>query len=106
MSGPDFNPAQVDGARRSGQFPLGRLMATPAALQRLAEQTEHNSQSLLLRHWRGDWGEVCAEDAGLNDQALVDGGRLLSVYHLSSGTVWIITEADRSCTTLLNPGDY
>ena len=106
MSGSDFSPPQVGGAMHSGKFPLGRLMATPAALQRLAEQTQHTSWALLLRHWQGDWGEVCAEDAGLNDQALMDGGRLLSVYHLSSGTVWIITEADRSCTTLLNPEDY
>jgi len=62
--------------------------------------------SLILRHQRGDWGDVHPEDTGANDQALEDGTRLLSVYPLFDFKVWIITEADRGVTTVLLPEDY
>ena len=69
-----------------------------------------NSQTpaeLLSRHARGDWGSVCEEDAELNNQALIDGSRLLSSYSLKDDTkLWIITEADRSSSTLLLPEEY
>lgn len=59
------------------------------------------------RHVGGDWGELPSEDARANDAALKDGGRLLSSYPLGQGVkVWIITEWDRSATTLLMPDDY
>ena len=62
---------------------------------------------LLARHQRGDWGEVCEEDRLANESALREGERLFSVYRLSSGTkIWIITERDRSSTTLLLPSEY
>lgn len=62
---------------------------------------------LLSRHVRGDWGKIPPEDQGLNEEALASGGRLMSVYPLRTGeTIWIITEWDRSVTTLLLPEDY
>ena len=61
----------------------------------------------LARHLNGDWGIVSREDKTANNQALRDGGRLLSAYRTPDGTkFWIITEADRSCTTILLPDDY
>lgn len=61
----------------------------------------------LDRHIRGDWGNVCSEDAGLNDEALIDGSRVLSSYQTSRGEkLWVITEADRSSTCLLLPSEY
>lgn len=60
----------------------------------------------LARHARGDWGELCPEDVALNQRALKSGDRLLSVYQSRGETFWIITEADRSVTTVLLPEDY
>ena len=85
------------------KFSLGQILATPGALAALQESGQ-TPQFFLARHVRGDWGEVCAEDKLLNDQALVDGSRLLSAYTTLKGTkLWIITEADRSATTILLP---
>lgn len=86
------------------RFSLGRLVATPTALAVVA----HDEILIALgRHVRGDWGDVDPEDRGLNDRALVDESRLLSVYHARSGAkFWIITEWDRSVTTVLLPEDY
>jgi hypothetical protein len=70
---------------------------------------------LLERHVRGDWGEVCPEDAQANEQALRSGSRLLSAYVLIAPSeakglppvkVWLITEADRNMTTILLPEEY
>ena len=85
-------------------FWLGHLVATPNAL-------EHLSQADILtgikRHQAGDWGDVRDEDRQANDRALAEGTRLFSVYHSEKGDkFWIITEADRSCTTVLMPEDY
>jgi hypothetical protein len=61
----------------------------------------------LRRHWRGDWGDVDAEDKAENDYSLMHDLRLLSAYTLADGTrIWIITEADRSVTTILLPSEY
>lgn len=88
------------------KFPLGRVVATPGALEAL-EQAAQSPAEFLDRHVFGDWGDVCEEDAALNDQALIDGSRLLSSYHTASGTkLWIITEADRSSTCLMLPSEY
>ena len=63
--------------------------------------------SALSRHNAHDWGDVCEEDRQANDRALAHGGRLFSVYHDRAGVkFWIITEADRSLTTVLLPEDY
>jgi hypothetical protein len=89
-----------------GAFALGRLFATPGALAAMVTAGD-DLLRYLARHARGDWGEVNEEDWLLNDQALVGGTRLLSAYRLRDGTkVWIITEADRSSTTMLLPEEY
>jgi hypothetical protein len=88
------------------KFPLGQLVATPGALQAL-EQAGQSPADFLARHVRGDWGEVCDDDKRANDQALVDGDRLLSAYRtLRNARIWIITEADRSSTCVLLPEEY
>ena len=92
----------IPGAR----FSLGRIFATPGALAALAEAAE-NPDTYVLRHATGDWGDVCAEDAAENELALREGFRLLSSYRTGKGVkLWIITEADRSVTTLLLPDEY
>ena len=86
------------------RFELGQLFATPNALSRIP--FEH-VLSALIRHVTCDWGDVCKEDWDANDQSLIDGTRLLSVYKPADGEgFWIITEADRSMTTVLMPEDY
>ena len=87
-------------------FALGRVVATPGALAAMS-LAGTSPESLLDRHVRGDWGELGEEDRQANWQALSSGARLLSAYVLpDSVRVWIITEADRSATTILLPGDY
>ena len=86
------------------RFLLGQTVATRAALATLSPADVFVG---LTRHARGDWGDVCAEDALRNDEALVAGDRLVSVYHGNDGTkFYIITEWDRSVTTVLLPSDY
>ncbi|WP_218025598.1 hypothetical protein [Capsulimonas corticalis] len=81
-------------------------MATPGALQAL-ERAEQSPEELLERHRRCDWGEADAENWAANDSAARKGLRLLSSYRLAGGAaLWIITEADRSVTTLLLPSEY
>ncbi len=89
-------------------FPLqlGRVVATPGALEALAEAGVA-PRDLLVRHAWGDWGEVPPDDARENELSIVNGFRVISSYPLPSGRkVWILTEADRSVTTLLRPMDY
>lgn len=89
----------------NGRFGLGRTVATPGVLEALAESSEHLAH-FVRRHQACDWGEVGTEDWQANDLALTT-GELLSVYRPSTGTkIWIITEADRSATTVLLPDDY
>jgi len=88
------------------QFPLGRVVATPGALDALliAGQTP---AVFLRRHVTGDWGEVDEHDRRENERSVADGCRLLSAYTLSTGErLWLITEADRSSTTILLPSEY
>lgn len=88
------------------KFPLGQIVATPAALDLLNQLGELPSK-FLDRHAAGDWGEVSLEDRQANDSDLLTGGRLVSSYDLKFGhRVMIITEADRSATTLLLPSEY
>jgi hypothetical protein len=84
--------------------PLGNVVITPNAL---AQLTPADIQLGLQRHQAGDWGDLGEDDRKENDNALGNGKRLLSSYRSNSGvTFWIITEADRSATTLLLPDDY
>lgn len=86
--------------------PLGRVVATPGALQAFALAAE-NYFLCLARHANGDWGDIHPDDAKANDEALRRGTRLISAYTLQGGTrVWIITEADRSSTCILLPEEY
>jgi len=88
------------------RFDLGQVVATPGA-QAALEGSKETPELYLARHGAGDWGTVCADDAALNDQALIDGDRVLSAYELGDKTrLWIITECDRSVTTLLLPEEY
>ena len=88
----------------AAKFKTGPIVATPNALDHL---TTDDIRSGLLRHVTGDWGDLDADDRQENDLALAQGRRLLSAYQASNGTkFWIITEADRSSTTVLLPEDY
>jgi hypothetical protein len=88
------------------RFQLGQIVSTPGALDALAKSNE-TAWSFLVRHLAGDWGDVCLEDREPNDEAVRDGSRILSAYTLKTGEkIWIITEADRSLSTLLLPSEY
>ena len=87
-------------------FESGQTVATPGALEALAKANEHLGD-FLSRHLRGDWGDLCEEDKQTNQEALEQGLRILSAYRTSTGSrLWIITEADRSVTTILLPEEY
>jgi hypothetical protein len=88
-----------------GHLSLGKVVATPGAL-RLLSEAGAEAFSYLARHATGDWGELCEYDRRQNEIALRDGNRILSSYPVGGGKVWIITEADRSVTTILLPEDY
>ena len=88
------------------KFPLGQVVATPGALDAL-ENTGQSPVEFLDRHAQGDWGELSEADRQENEFSLLNGFRLLSAYRLNDGTkIWIITEADRSATTILLPEEY
>ena len=93
------------------KFQLGQIVATPAALEAIQDAGQ-SPDFFLDKHVQGDWGEVDDEDKAANDQALIDGSRLLSAYRtLRNIRIWIITEAEseggkRSSTTILMPSEY
>lgn len=120
------NSSQSKAARRmtlmsnAPRFALGELVATPGAME-LLEQTGFSAMALISRHVHGDWGDCCDEDKATNELAIRQRMRVMSVYRLvdaetlrqtpvgkrsSLPTLWIITEADRSVTTLLLPEEY
>jgi hypothetical protein len=105
-------------------FPLGQVVATPGALE-LMRITETSPLLLIARHVAGDWGECHPDDVQVNNDAVRDGFRVMSVYRLplmdkqegqqeasrptaitEDDRVWVITEADRSVTTILLPAEY
>lgn len=86
-------------------FPLGQIVATPGVLAHF-EEHDISPFEYLGRHQCGDWGSVPDEDAQENDFSVLNGFRLLSRYEIAGERVWIITEADRSSTTLLFPNEY
>ncbi len=89
-------------------FKLGRIVATPGAMR---EFIQAQMTKCLDRHHAGDWGDLDAEDTASNDADVSGGGRLLSSYVIDNEAahehkLWVITEADRSVTTLLLPSEY
>ena len=109
----------------SARFELGQIVSTPGALA-LLQATGRSAASLLARHMHGDFGDTCRDDAALNELAISDGSRIMSIYRLVDAeklkatpkqkradlpTVWVITDGTnedgkREYTTLLLPGDY
>jgi len=93
------------------KFCLGRIVATPGALEALAK-ADQSALEFVHRHVRGDWGQLDDEDRRLNEESLLDGSRILSAYRTSAGEkLWVITEAaddrgHRAATTLLLPDEY
>ena len=88
-----------------GPLPLGRIVATPGALKVLSEAGEVPLH-YLARHASGDWGELGSHDRKENEISLKHGWRILSSYSVGARRIWIITEADRSVTTILLPEEY
>jgi hypothetical protein len=88
------------------KFNLGKLVATPGALEALTDAGQ-TPMDFVSRHLVGDWGEPCDPDRQANEDALRDGARLFSVYRTAKGIkIWVITEADRSSTCVLLPEEY
>jgi len=88
------------------KFEPGQICATPGALEAMNE-AEQTPMEFIGRHLYGDWGEVCADDQQANEEALEQKLRLLSAYRTKTGVkLWVITEADRSVTTVLLPSEY
>jgi hypothetical protein len=85
------------------KFRLGQIVITANAAQHIDTVAVNDA---LHRHEAGDWGDICPEDACENEHSLKEGFRLLSVYGKGERKFWIITEADRSVTTILMPDDY
>lgn len=87
-------------------FPLGRVVATPGALRAL-QKAEQEPHEFVDRHANGDWGDVPEDDKRENEFSIQHGFRIFSAYTISAGDrIWIITEADRSATTILLPDEY
>jgi hypothetical protein len=87
-------------------FPLGQVVATPGALAAL-ETAGQAPYEFLVRHVCGEWGDLVEEDIQENELALQEGHRLFSAYNTNDGVrIWVITEWDRSVTTLLLPLEY
>jgi hypothetical protein len=88
------------------KFQPGQLVATPGALDAFRKSGD-SPLDLLQRHLLGDWGDVDEHDRMENEFSLQNGLRILSAYRLTDGeNIWIITEADRSATTILLPEEY
>jgi hypothetical protein len=86
-------------------FSLGQVVVTPGALK-LLEEVGEEPLCLLARHASGDWGDMDEHDRRENDLSLKHGWRIVSSYSVGEEHVWVITEADRSVTTLLLPEEY
>ena len=102
---PSKNRKASEVQRKRPLFRLGQILSTPGVLEHLNHQGV-SAQPYLERHITGDFGDVCADDARENLFAIEQGFRILSAYTIAERKVWCITEADRSCTTLLFPEEY
>lgn len=90
---------------RKSLFPLGMIVATPAAATLLSEHGT-DPAALLQRHQHGDWGLCDERDANVNAESLKYHARVMSVYEVGEQRIWLITEADRSSSTFLLPFEY
>jgi len=86
-------------------FPLGQIVATPSAIS-LLKKLSTDPRELLIKHATGDWTEMEQEDQESNESAIQHACRVFSAYTLSDNKFWVITEADRSSTTVLLPEEY
>lgn len=87
-------------------FKLGRVVATPNAMAEL-EKANESAMPFIQRHHCGDWGNLCDDDKMVNNKGVKSGSQLLSSYFLSTGQeIWVITEPNRSVTTILLPEEY
>ncbi|WP_294260791.1 hypothetical protein [Propionivibrio sp.] len=110
MSTEESNPAFVDTSLPSQYndgplFPLGQVVATPGALAHCAKNNI-SPLTLIGRHHRGDWADLCEDDQSANENALFAGGRIVSSYRVGGEKLYCITEWDRSATTLLLAREY
>jgi hypothetical protein len=88
------------------KFPMGQIVATLGALSAMSESGQ-NPAEFIERHAQGDWGELCADDCEANERALKSGARLFSRYMTTKNhPLYVITEWDRSITTILVPEEY
>ena len=88
---------------------IGKLVATRGVAEQMSQSRDFEKfvRKSFSRHATGDWGDMCEEDKAVNDDALLNGGRLFSAYNYNEDTkIWIITEWDRSATTILFPDEY
>ena len=108
--------------KQGKQFPLGRVVLTPGAQAELLRHNQGDERDadvdlmrMIVRHNHGDWGDVDPEDGKANDDAVIRGQRIISAYPVDAGgsrqghgdnCIWVITEADRSSTTILLPSEY
>jgi hypothetical protein len=96
----------MSGVTGTKLFDLGTLLATPGALKVL-RRSQQDPEVFFTRHATGDWGNLSGDDRDANMEALAGGSRVFSAYTTKSGDrVWVITEADRMCTTILLPEEY
>lgn len=87
-------------------FETGQIVFTPGVMDLLSKPGTPDFRGLLMRHISGDWGDMDAEDKATNDYSVKNGERIFSAYETRFGKVWVITEYDRSVTTLLLPEEY
>jgi hypothetical protein len=99
-------PKAMNIGRMEPLFPLGNVCATPGALEAI-EKGKQAPMHFLSRHVTGDWLEMTADDIQANTDALREGGRIFSAYTINGGArLYVITEEDRSTTTLLMADEY
>ena len=99
-------PTKPETTASVARFPLGQTLITPGAQEAIRDAGQMPLE-FLLKHQSGDWGEVCEEDRRENELSLREGFRLLSAYLTREGEkLWVITEWDRSATTILLPSEY